>query len=157
MSEYCVRKARMEDVKLIHAMLYDYAGKGRLLPRSLNQIYGSLRDFYVAEGKDGEVLGCSALTIFWEDLAEIRSVAVAPEVKGKGLGRALVSACLDEARSLGLHRVFTLTYEVGFFEHMGLEKVGKETLPQKIWSDCLNCPKFPDCDETAMIISLNPL
>ncbi len=157
MSEYCLRKARMEDVKAIQAMLNDYAAKGRLLPRSLNQIYGNLRDFFVVEGRDGKVLGCSALTIFWEDLAEIRSVAVLPEMKGRGLGRELVNACLDEARSLGLHRVFTLTYEVGFFQRMGLEIVGKETLPQKIWSDCLNCPKFPDCDETAMIVSLQPL
>lgn len=157
MTEYCLRKARMEDVKPIHALLYDYAGKGRLLPRSLNQIYGSLRDFFVIEGQDGEVLGCAGLTIFWEDLAEVRSVAVVPEAKGRGLGRELVQACLDEARSLGLGKVFTLTYEVGFFEHMGMHVVGKETLPQKIWSDCLNCPKFPDCDETAMIISIQPL
>ena len=125
MSEYCLRKARMEDVKAIQAMLNDYAAKGRLLPRSLNQIYGNLRDFFVVEGRDGKVLGCSALTIFWEDLAEIRSVAVLPEMKGRGLGRELVNACLDEARSLGLHRVFTLTYEVGFFQRMGLEIVGK--------------------------------
>ncbi|EPR37570.1 GCN5-related N-acetyltransferase [Desulfovibrio sp. X2] len=147
-----VRKARMADVKYIHKLLYGCAQRGQLLARSYSSVYAALRDFYVAENENGELLGCCALSICWEDLAEIRSLAVAEAHRGHGIGRALVTACLDEARELGLRRVFALTYEVAFFTRLGYRQVEKNDLPQKVWTDCLNCPKFPDCDETAMLI-----
>jgi len=129
--------------------------RGELLPRSLNDLYGKLRDFYVLASRDDEVVhGCCALAICWEDIAEIRSLAVARELQKEGWGRRLAEACMSEAVLLGVYRVFTLTYVPGFFARLGFEEVAKDLLPQKIWADCLNCPKFPECDEIAMLLTL---
>jgi amino-acid N-acetyltransferase len=147
---YTLRRALARDIKFIHGMLFAAAGKGLLLPRPLSDLYSHTRDFFVLEGAGGEVLGCGALSIVWEDVAEVRSVFVREELRGKGGGRLLVEAALEEARSLGIPKVFTLTYETGFFTRLGFAEVGKDSLPQKIWSDCIHCPKFPDCDEVAM-------
>lgn len=148
-----IRKARIPDAKIIHKLLLQYAQQGLMLSRSLADIYEMLRDFFILE-QDGEVAGVVALNICWEDLAEVRSLAVDPRHVRKGAGRQLVQACLDEAAELGLKRVFALTYQPGFFEKMGFDYIEKAELPQKIWSDCLKCPKFPDCDEIAMSIQL---
>ncbi len=148
-----LRKARIPDAKAIHALLVGYAQQELMLPRSLPDIYERIRSFYVYE-EQGQVLGTVSLQICWSDLAEIRSLAVADDLKMKGIGRLLVQACLEEARELGLKRVFALTYQPGFFEKMGFGYIEKSELPQKIWSDCVKCPKFPDCDEIAMSIVL---
>ena len=149
-----VRKARMEDVKDIHALLLSTASEGLLLPRSLTQLYSHMRDFFVMRDADNVLIGCGALAIMWEGLAEIRSLLVAPTCRGLGGGHQLVLACLDEARSLGLGRVFALTYQVAFFERQGFSVVAKDVLPQKVWVDCIHCAKFPDCDETAVLLEL---
>lgn len=155
MTAVYVRKARIQDVRSIHALLMDCSKQGLLLPRSFNQLYSHLRDFFVlARDEGGAVLGCCALSIAWEDLAEVRSLAIAPEVRGQGWGRRLVEACLSDAVTLGIFRVFTLTYQTDFFKHLGFEVVSKDNLPQKVWADCLHCPKFPDCDEIAMSIEM---
>jgi len=151
-----VRKANMADVKDIHALLLSTAGEGMLLPRSLTQLYSHVRDFFVMRGADGALIGCGALSIIWEGLAEIRSLLVAPACRGLGYGRLLVRACLDEAPQLGLQRVFALTYQVAFFERQGFSVVSKDVLPQKVWVDCIHCAKFPDCDETAVLLDLAP-
>jgi amino-acid N-acetyltransferase len=148
-----IRKARIPDVKVVHKLLLSYAQEGLMLSRSLADMYECLRDFYILE-QDDEVIGAVALHICWEDLAEIRSLAVSQAHERRGVGRQLVQACLDEARKLGLKQVFALTYQPGFFEKMGFDYIEKSELPQKIWSDCLKCPKFPDCDEIAMSIRL---
>ncbi|MGE4543549.1 MAG: N-acetyltransferase [Pedobacter sp.] len=148
-----IRKARIPDVKVVHKLLLSYAQEGLMLSRSLADMYECLRDFYILE-QDDEVIGAVALHICWEDLAEIRSLAVSQAHERRGVGRQLVQACLDEARTLGLKQVFALTYQPGFFEKMGFDYIEKSELPQKIWSDCLKCPKFPDCDEIAMSIRL---
>ncbi|MEZ4598548.1 MAG: N-acetyltransferase [Syntrophotaleaceae bacterium] len=148
-----LRKARIPDAKIIHKLLLTYAREGLMLSRSLAEIYDAIRDFYVLE-EDGEVIGTVCLQICWEDLAEVRSLAVAGDRTKQGIGRILVQACLEEARQLGLKKVFALTYQAGFFEKMGFHYIEKSELPQKIWGDCLKCPKFPDCDETAMSIDL---
>ncbi len=148
-----VRKARMTDVPQIHSLVNSFANKGEMLGRSRHELYEGLRDFFVAEGEDG-VLGCSALHINWEDLAEVRSLAVLDGHQGKGIGKELVRACLEEARLLGINRVYALTYRPGFFERLGFQKVAKETLPQKVWGDCLKCPQFPNCNEDAVILEL---
>lgn len=150
-----IRKAKLGDVKPIQKLLAHFAGKGDMLSRSLSELYEALRDFYVAEG-DGQLLGTAALHIVWADLAEIRSVAVAEEAGGKGIGTAVVQACLDEARTLGLRRVFCLTYKPDFFGRFGFRVVDKSELPHKVWGDCIKCAKFPDCDEIAMILDLDP-
>jgi len=153
MADYYIRKARIQDVKGIHGLLMHSGGMGLLLPRSLSDLYNKLRDFYVLADRDAETVhGCCALALTWEDIAEVRSLAIAEDLRGRGFGKRLVEACLSEAVTLGLFRVFTLTYQVDFFTRLDFAVVDKEVLPQKVWADCLNCPKFPGCDETAMLI-----
>ncbi|SPD73324.1 Bifunctional protein argHA [uncultured Desulfobacterium sp.] len=153
-----IRKAIIHDVHSIHRLLNDYAAKDLLLPRSLSELYDHLRDYFVLEHSTAfgnEVKGVCALGICWEDLAEIRSLAVSKDRHGKGDGSRLVETCLNEAKTLGLKRVFVLTYVPYFFKKIGFNEVAKSDLPHKIWSDCLKCPKFPNCDETALMIDLN--
>ncbi len=150
-----LRKARVQDVRQIHALLMHCAGKQQLLPRSLNSLYSHVRDFYVVASREGSTIyGCCALSISWEDLAEIRSLAVSEEYQHAGFGSKLVEACLSEAVTLGIYRVFTLTYVTAFFARHGFVETAKEAMPQKVWADCINCPKFPECDETAMMMDM---
>jgi len=149
-----LRKAKITDVEEIHSMLNHYAKEEIILPRSRSKLYESIREFSVAE-ENGKVLGAGSLHIMWHDLAEIRSLAVLPSHKGRGIGKALVDVFLSEALSLHLPRVFTLTYEVSFFEKCGFRHIAKEDLPQKVWRDCIDCPRFPNCDENAMIIEID--
>ena len=124
-----------------------------MIPRSLNEIYETLRDFVVCEDY-GDICGVCALHIMWEDLAEIRSLAVDKKYQKKGIGKTLVKQCLKEAKALGLKRIFALTYQPAFFKKIGFLDIDKSSLPQKIWGDCLRCHKFPECDEQAVIINL---
>ena len=151
-----IRKAVIADIGSIHQILNEYAKEGLLLPRALSELYDHLRDFFVMEDdhQANTIIGTCALGICWEDLAEIRSLAVSRDQHGKKLGTALVRACLQEAHSLGLKRIFTLTYVPEFFATMGFVEVEKSELPHKVWADCLKCPKFPDCDETAMLLEI---
>ena len=149
-----VRKALISDAEKIQYLINEYAKQGLMLPRSINSIYENIRDFWVCE-ENGEVVGTCALTIFWSDLAEIRSLAVAPKHVRKGIGSSLVKKAIEEAKSLGINRVFTLTYQVEFFKKLGFKEIDKNSLPHKIWRDCINCVKFPNCDETAMEITLS--
>ena len=151
-----IRKARIEDVKAVHGLLIHHEEhEGLVLPRSFSQLYSHLRDFFVAVDDDGAVIGCCALNIIWENLAEVRSLVVLPEHRGRKLGRKLVEACLSEAVTLGIYRVYTLTEQTGFFEHMGFEEEAMDGLNQKVFADCLNCPRFPDhCNEVAMVMQL---
>jgi len=126
-----------------------------MLALSRSELYEKIRDFTVAcdaASPDSKLLGCSALRIVWEDLAEIRSLAVAEEAQARGIGTQLVDACLDEARSLGVGRVFALTYIPEFFGRFGFREVDKDELPHKVWADCIRCPKFPNCDEVAVAV-----
>lgn len=148
-----LRKAQIADVKDIQKLLMTFASRGDMLSRSLSELYESLRDFYVVE-EDGVLLGASALHIVWDDLAEVRSVAVSEEAGRKGIGGQLVEACILEAREIGLRRIFCLTYKPDFFAKHGFKLVDKAELPHKVWGDCIKCPKFPDCDENAMILDL---
>lgn len=148
-----IRKAQIADVKDIQKLLMTFASRGDMLSRSLSELYESLRDFYVSE-EEGVLLGAAALHIVWEDLAEVRSVAVSEDAGRKGLGSQLVQACIAEARAIGLKRIFCLTYKPDFFGKHGFRLVDKAELPHKVWGDCIKCPKFPDCDENAMILDL---
>jgi amino-acid N-acetyltransferase len=144
-----VRPARMGDVKEIHILLKHFAGKGLLLGRSISSLYDQLRDFVVFD--DNGVQGVCSLHICWDDLAEIRSLAVPEDRQGIGIGEALVKVCLEEAKRLDIGQVFTLTYQAPFFRKLHFAEIDKRELPHKVWSDCLQCPQFPDCDEEAMI------
>ena len=146
-----IRKARMSDVKGIQQLIADYALKGDMLPRSLADIYENLRDYFVFEEDGGELAGSAAIHIMWEDLAEVRSLAVREGKMRRGVGTQLVESCISEAIMLGIERVFALTYKPEFFEKLGFHVVDKAELPQKIWTDCLKCSKFPDCDEVALV------
>lgn len=148
-----IRKAKLSDVKDIYKLIETFANKGEMLHRPLNDIYENLRDFYVYE-ENAVVLGACALHISWEDIGEIRSLAVSEDAGGKGVGTVLVNACLDEARALGIPKIFALTYKPGFFEKVGFKPTSKTALPHKIWGECVRCFKFPDCDENAMVIEL---
>ncbi len=144
-----IRKARLTDVKAIQALVNQYADSGQMLPRTLNELYEHLRDFHIYE-ENGALLGVCALHVSWEGLAEIRSLAVRNDRAGSGIGSKLVRRCLEEAVHLEIARVFVLTYQDGFFKKLGFAVVDKKELPHKIWTDCLNCVKFPNCDEIAL-------
>lgn len=147
-----IRKATVRDVGAIHRLLKKHAERGELLPRALSDLYDDVRDFNVFEPKSGEAIaGTCALHVCWEDLAEVRSLAVSKPYQGEGVGSALVKAALAEAEVLGIERVFTLTYQPDFFKKHGFEVIDKAALPQKIWAECIKCVKFPDCDEIAML------
>ena len=148
-----LRKARIADVNSIQSLINHYASDGQMLPRSLNELYEDIRDFTVYE-EGGSIIGVCALHVSWDGLAEVRSLAVRKERSGQGIGSELVKQCLFEAKALGAGKVFVLTYQEHFFRKMGFLPVDKKELPHKIWTDCLNCVKFPNCDETALIIQL---
>jgi amino-acid N-acetyltransferase len=149
------RKATMADVKAMHDLINEYAGQGVMLRRPLMLLYESVRDFTVAV-EDGRLLGTGALHVMGHDLAEVRSLAVMPGLVGKGIGRGIVETLIAEANALGVARVFALTYQQAFFEKMGFEVVKKESLPQKVWKECVYCDKFDCCDEIAVIRYLAP-
>ena len=154
--EILIRKARIADIKEIHGLIKMFTGEGQILPRSLSELYDHLRDYFVC--LDGErsdkVLGTCAMHICWEDVAEIRSVAVHEEYQRRGIGAKLMDACLSEAITLGIYKIFVLTYKPEFFEKFGFKRIDKAILPHKIWADCLKCVRFPDCDEIAMLLTL---
>ena len=151
-----IRKARIKDIKAIHNLLKIYGDRGELLPRPLSGLYDHLRDFSVYDDPaTRRVAGCCGLQFCWEDLAEIRSFAVHPDFVKKGIGTLLAQNALDEARSFGMKKVFTLTYRPGFFKRIGFERIDRADLPLKIWADCILCVKFPDCDEIAMMLNLS--
>jgi amino-acid N-acetyltransferase len=145
-----VEKAKIPDVAQMHQLINEFAKNGEMLARPLSELYEDIRDYFVV--KDGDrVLACAALHVSWSDLAEIRSVAVSPDSQGKGLGALLVEACFKEARELGIDTIFCFTYQPEFFKRHRFVDIDKMELPRKVWTDCFRCPKFPNCDETALI------
>ena len=145
-----VEKATIGDVPQIHRLVNYFAARGDLLPRPLSEIYENIRDYFVVRNEE-RVLACAALHIDWSDLAEVRSLAVAEESQQQALGTAMVQACLDEARQIGIHTVYCLTYQPAFFEKLGFSQREKTELPRKVWTECYRCPKFPDCAEVALV------
>jgi len=150
---YRIRKAVIADIVEVQKLINQYAKKEQMLPRSLNELYENIRDIFVCE-KDRTIVGTCCLHILWEDLAEIRSLAVRKQAQKEGIGTKLVKSALLEAKQLGVKRVFVLTYTPEFFTRLGFKEIDKATLPQKIWGECLKCHKFPNCDEMALIKEL---
>ena len=148
-----IRAAKVQDVNAIHALISSHAELDKMLFRSIADIYENIQIFKVAESDDnpGRILGCCALRVVWEDLAEIKSLAVDENFMGRGIGKMLIEAILAEAAQLGLKKIFTLTLEPAFFEKANFKLVPKESLPMKVWSDCAKCPKQDNCDEIALI------
>ena len=162
-----IRNATIHDVPKISDIINSHAELGKMLFKSYAQLFEGLRDFAVCElptargngtgltpcGGDSPVVGCVALTIVWADLAEVRSLAVDDSCRGNGIGSRLTEWCVGEARRLHIRKLFALTYEQRFFERLGFEVVNKESLPLKVWSDCVRCPKNANCDEIAMVLT----
>jgi amino-acid N-acetyltransferase len=148
-----IEKAKISDVPQMHKLINYFAEKDEMLPRSLSELYENMRDCFVVKEGD-RLLGCVSLHVFWSDLAEIRSLAVAEDSRDKGIGVALVKACMQEAEELGIGTVFCLTYRPDLFKKFEFQQVDKMELPRKVWSECYRCPKFPDCDEVALIYKL---
>jgi amino-acid N-acetyltransferase len=147
------RKATFKDVEAIHKLVNDYADLGLMLPRARNVLYETLRDMVLAVEGD-EVVGVGALHLVWDELAEIRTLAVAPPVVKNGIGRKIVETLTKEAKELGVKTLFSLTYQSEFFAKLNFREIPKEELPHKVWKECINCPKFPNCDEIAMVKEL---
>jgi amino-acid N-acetyltransferase len=145
-----IEKACIRDVSQMHHLINYFADKDEMLARPLSEIYENIRDYFVVREGD-EVIACVALHVMWEDLAEIKSLAVAENSQQQGIGNELVKACLDEAKELGLSTIFCLTYKPSFFERVGFSQIDKMELPHKVWTECFRCPKFPNCDEVALI------
>lgn len=148
-----IRKAGIADIKEIQGLINSFAKQDLMLSRSLNELYENIRDFWVAEERK-KIVGCCALHISWDDLAEIKSLAVSKSFQRKGLGKELVESCLNEARQLGAKRIFALTYKPDYFKKLGFKRVKSSNLPHKIWAECINCCKFPDCQEVALLKNL---
>lgn len=148
-----VRKAEIKDVKKIQNLIAFYAKQDLMLGRSLLDIYENIRDYYVYS-KGSDIIGCCALHICWDNLAEIKAVAVDEKHNNKGIGTRLVKAAIEEAKRFKISKVFTLTYVPGFFAQFGFRKIDRDELPHKIWTECLKCAKFPNCDEQAMMLKL---
>ncbi len=146
-------KARVSDVPQMHKLINSLADKGEMLARSLSEIYENIRDYFVV--RQGErVIACVALHVSWSDLAEIKSLVVAKDCQQQGVGARIMEACIREAKELGIPTIFCLTYTPAFFEKFGFSQVDKAELPRKVWGECYRCPKFPDCDEVALIYHL---
>jgi len=148
-----IDRARIGDVPQMHELINYFADRGEMLARSLSEIYENIRDYFVVRQSE-RVVACAALHVMWSDLAEVKSVTVAEDWQKKGVGDQLVMACLNEAKELGIPTVFCLTYKPAFFEKRGFSQVDKMELPQKVWTECYRCPKFPNCDEVALIYRL---
>ena len=147
------RKAKFSDVEDILKLINDYAEQGLMLARARNTLYEGLREFILAE-EEGKVVGIAALHLVWDELAEIRALAVHPSKTKLGIGRQIVEMLTEEARELGVKTLFALTYQPGFFAKLNFKEVPKESVPHKMWKECINCPKFPNCDEIAMVKEL---
>ncbi len=152
-TEVRVERATVRDGEGIARLINYWAAQGQMLPRTVGETYENLRDFFVVREGD-RVIGCAALHITWADLAELKSLAVDEAIHSRGIGAALVRACVEEGRALGLDRLFALTYRPGFFERLGWEQADVMNLPRKVWNECYRCPKFPGCDEIAMVLDL---
>jgi len=146
-----IRKADIKDVPKMQGLIAGFAKKDLMLARSLIDLYENIRDYFVAE-QEKVVIGCCALHICWKDLAEVKALAVDEDIHGNGVGRRLVKEALKDAKALSIKKIFCLTYVPGFFKAFGFKKIDRKLLPHKIWTECLQCPKFPDCDEQAMML-----
>ncbi|MDP6544803.1 MAG: N-acetyltransferase [Phycisphaerae bacterium] len=149
-----LRSAQTVDAEAICSLINYYAERGQMLHRNMESAYNSLREFQVATGDDERIVGCVAVDIFWADLAEVKSLAVAPDMVGQGIGGQLLTAAIEDARRMGVKRLFTLTYEQGFFQRQGFAIIDRQDLPEKVWRECLVCPKADACDEIAMMLVL---
>ncbi|MBD3305494.1 N-acetyltransferase [candidate division KSB3 bacterium] len=149
-----IRQATATDVEAIYALIKTHSERGIMLPRSKYKIFSRLQGFVVLEEEQQGIIGCGALVILWGDLAEIQSLVIAAGFQGQGYGKAIATSLINRAAALNIPKVLTLTYQVEFFRTLGFDIVNKDSIPRKIWGECLECPKLEECDETAMIYQI---
>lgn len=149
-----IRKAVVRDVPEIKKLIEPFVKEELILPKSLHSLYSSVRDFWIMKDDSSNIIACSALQVSWEDTGEIRTLVVRKDMQGRGYGLKILNSCINEAKGLGLTKLFTLTFKENFFKKAGFKHIDKSKLPNKIWADCIHCPHFPDCDETAMIYKI---
>ncbi len=149
-----IRPAKVQDVKQMHRIIEFYADNKEMLHRSLNSIYENIQEYVVAEVK-GKVIGCGALHVSWDNLAEVKALAVERSYARQGIGTKIVKTLEQNALGLGIFTTFALSFKPAFFQKMGYEVISREVLPQKIWSECINCHLFPDCGEVPLIKDLS--
>lgn len=154
--DICIRQAKATDVNAIYELIKSHSDHQLMLPRSKYKIASRLQGFVVVENTQQQIVGCGALVILWDDLAEIQSLSIARESQGKGYGKKIVQLLLDRAKALEIPKILTLTYQVEFFSKLGFQHINKDSIPRKMWGECLECPKLEHCDETAMMYQ-NPL
>ena len=152
MSDIVYRKPNFDDIEEIFNLINDYATEGVMLPKSRSTLYETIREIIVAVDEENKVIGVGALHVVWNELAEVRSMAVNREYTRHGIGAEIVKRLIDEGKTFGVKKFFTLTYKPGFFQTLGFHTITKDELPHKIWRECIDCPKFPNCDEIAMIL-----
>ncbi len=150
---WCIRPAEVGDIQGIKALIDPHVETGIMLPKTLTQLYESVRDFQVCV-EDQRVIGAGALHVLWEDLAEIRSIAVHPKFHRRGLGSKIVDALIEESRALGIRRLFTFTLAVEFFQSFGFLEYPRNDIPPIVWVECSKCSKYYNCDETGMILQI---
>lgn len=150
-----IRPAKVTDIEHIHTLINYHASQGLMLPRTKYKIYSRLQGFVVAEDEQQEIAGCGALVVLWGDLAEIQSLVVAAHRQGMGYGKKIVEKLIEKAASLAIPNVLTLTYQVDFFARLGFSIIEKDSIPRKMWGECLECPKLECCDETAMMYRID--
>lgn len=148
-----IRKATLRDSDFIYTLVKRFADDGKMLYRSLNEIYENIRDYFIVE-ENSKQIGCGALNICWKDLAEIKSLAIEEEWQRKGIGKLIVENCIKEAKDLGINKIFAFTYQPEFFKKLGFKEEDKNNMPKKIWSDCIKCAKFSECDEHCLSIMI---
>lgn len=152
MSEFTYRKPNFGDIEDIFTLINDYAAEGIMLSKSRSTLYETIREMIVAVDENDKVIGVGALHVTWNEMAEVRSMAVHRDYTRHGIGAEIVKRLIEEGKSFGVKQFFTLTYKPGFFQTLGFHTVTKDELPHKIWRECIDCPKFPNCDEIAMIL-----
>ena len=150
-----IQRAALTDVPTIHALITPYADRNDMLHRPMSELYENIRDYLVIKQGD-ELLACASVHVLWSDLAEVKAVAVKEEYQSHGLGKMLMNRCFDDAREMGLATVFVLTHKMDYYAQFGFQQIDVMSLPRKVWGECLRCPKFPNCNEYAMVYHLRP-
>ncbi len=153
-AKYSTRKATLRDAHHIHRLILVPSKRGEVLYRPYSEICEFIRDFSVVENSRGSIVGVGSLHVWWDDLGEIRTLVVKSRYRKKGIGKAIVRFLIDEAKFLGLKRVFALTRIGKLFQNMGFRAIDKSLLPQKVWVDCIKCPRFMNCDEEAFVLDI---
>ena len=153
--QFKIQRAALTDVPTIHALITPYADRNDMLHRPMSELYENIRDYLVIKQGD-ELLACASVHVLWSDLAEVKAVAVKEEYQSHGLGKMLMNRCFDDAREMGLATVFVLTHKMDYYAQFGFQQIDVMSLPRKVWGECLRCPKFPNCNEYAMVYHLRP-